>query len=102
MLQSHDLSTHTLSRQKVDDRSQGGVRFATMHRIKGLEFRCVMMAGINAGVVPLRVAMNASQDVVEQRLTDLNERALFHVAATRAVRYLYISSHGVPSEYLNV
>ena len=102
VLQNHGLPTHTLSRQKVDDRSQDGVRFATMHRIKGLEFRCVMMAGINAGVVPLRVAMNASQDVVEQRLTDLNERALFHVAATRAVRYLYISSHGTPSEYLQV
>ena len=26
--------------------------------------------------------------------------ALFHVAATRAVRYLYISSHGAASEYL--
>lgn len=102
ILQKQGLPTHTLSRQKVDDRSQDGVRFATMHRIKGLEFRCVMMAGINAGVVPLRVAMNASQDVVEQRLTDLNERALFHVAATRAVRYLYISSHGVPSEYLKI
>lgn len=100
ILQSEGLPTHTLSRQKVDDRSKDGVRFATMHRIKGLEFRCVMMAGINDGVVPLRVAMQASQDVVEQRLTDLNERALFHVAATRAVRYLYISSHGVPSEYL--
>ncbi len=100
ILQSQGLPTHTLSRQKVDDRAKEGVRFATMHRIKGLEFRCVMMAGINAGVVPLRVAMHASQDVVEQRLTDLNERALFHVAATRAVRYLYISSHGVPSEYL--
>ena len=36
----------------------------------------------------------------QQRLTDLNERALFHVAATRAVRYLYISSHGTPSTYL--
>lgn len=36
----------------------------------------------------------------QQRLTDLNERALFHVAATRAVRYLYISSHGTPSAYL--
>ena len=61
-----------------------------------------MMAGINEGVVPLRVAMQASEDVVEKRLTDLNERALFHVAATRAVRYLYISSYGAPSEYLKV
>lgn len=100
ILLSEGLPTHTLSRQRTDDRSKEGVRFATMHRIKGLEFRCVMMAGINDGLVPLRVAMQASQDVVEQRLTDINERALFHVAATRAVRYLYISSHGKPSEYL--
>ncbi len=102
ILQKSGLATHTLSRQKVDDRSKDGVRLATMHRIKGLEFRCVIMAGINDGIVPLRVAMQASQDVVEQSLTDLNERALFHVAATRAVRYLYISSHGAPSEYLKV
>lgn len=100
ILQSYGLATHTLSRQKVDDRSKEGVRLATMHRIKGLEFHCVMMAGINHGVVPLGKAMKASQDVVEQRLTDINERALFHVAATRAVRYLYISSYGTPSEYL--
>src|SRR5690554_186125 len=100
LLQRSGLPTHTLSRQKVDNRSVDGVRFATMHRIKGLEFRCVMMAGINDGIVPLRAAMNASQDVVEQRLTDLNERALFHVSATRAVRYLYVSSHGKPSVYL--
>lgn len=100
ILQSYGLATHTLSRQKVDDRSKEGVRLATMHRIKGLEFRCVMMVGINHGVVPLSKAIKASQDVVEQRLTDINERALFHVAATRAVRYLYISSYGIPSEYL--
>lgn len=100
LLNNQGIATQTLSRQKIDDRAKEGVRIATMHRIKGLEFRCVMMAGINHGVVPLRFAMQASQDVVEQRLTDINERALFHVAATRAVRYLYISSHGTPSEYL--
>ena len=84
----------------MDDRNIQGVRLATMHRIKGLEFRCVMMAGINQGIVPLKAAMQATEDVVEQRLTDLNERALFHVAATRAVRHLYISSYGSPSEYI--
>lgn len=100
ILQNHGVPTHTLSRQKSDDRFQEGVRLATMHRIKGLEFRCVMMVGINKGVVPLSIAVNSSQDVVEQKLSDINERALFHVAATRAVRYLYISSHGTPSPYL--
>lgn len=77
-----------------------GGHLATMHCLKGLEFRYVMIVAINDGVVPLSTILKASQDVVEQRLTDVNERALFHVAATRAVRYLYISSHGNPSEYL--
>lgn len=49
-LNNHGVATHTLSRQKVDDRAKEGVRIATMHRIKGLEFRCVMMAGINQGL----------------------------------------------------
>lgn len=102
IIQRAGFATHTLSRQQIDDRSKEGVRIATMHRVKGLEFRCVMMAAIKQGVVPLRAAMTASEDVVEQRLTDVNERALFHVAATRAVRYLYISSHETPSEYLAV
>lgn len=100
LLEQQGIATHTLSRQQVDDRNIQGVRLATMHRIKGLEFRCVMMAGINQGIVPLKAAMQATEDVVEQRLTDLNERALFHVAATRAVRHLYISSYGSPSEYI--
>lgn len=93
--------TRMLSRRQVDDRNAEGVRFATMHRVKGLEFRVIFMADISAGIVPLNVALEASQDVVEKRLTELNERALFHVAATRAVRHLFISSNGTPSEYLD-
>ena len=58
---------------------------ATMHRIKGLEFQYVFLAGINDGVVP-EVKAIASDDPVEQRDALFNERALLHVAATRAVK----------------
>ena len=101
VLGEQGIETRWLSRQQADDRSQGGVRLATMHRIKGLEFKCVFMVGINEGVVPLAMAVQATDDPVEHRLLDLNERALLHVAATRAVRHLLISSHGIPSPYLS-
>ena len=99
-LQLAGLATCRLSRDQADDRSKAGVRLATMHRVKGLEFKAVFMAGINDGVVPLSKAVQATDDPVEHRLRDLNERALFHVAATRAVRHLLISYCGRPSEYL--
>ena len=44
----------------------------------------------------------ASDDPVEQRDALFNERALLHVAATRAVKGLFVSSYGVPSTLLTV
>ena len=99
-LLSAGIAVCKLSRQKADDRSKPGVRLATMHRIKGLEFKCVFIAGANEGIIPLRQSVNSTEDPVEQRLLDLNERALFHVAATRAVRHLLVSCHGAPSKLL--
>lgn len=100
LLHRMGLETRKLSRQMPDNRSLPGVRLATMHRVKGLEFKAVFMAGINYGVVPLSLRDQETQDPVEARLCDVNERALFHVSATRAIRHLAITSHGVPSSYL--
>lgn len=88
-----------ISRRQPDHRSTSGVRLATMHRVKGLEFRAVFMVGLNKGVVPLDVRQR-SKDPVEVESRSANERALFHVAATRAVRRLFLSSVGEPSAYL--
>lgn len=99
-LQEQGIPTHTLSRQQADDRSKEGVRIATMHRIKGLEFKAVFIVSVNEGVVPLKYAITNTQDPVERRLNELTERALFHVAATRAVRFLRVSSYGERSSFL--
>lgn len=97
-LQDQGLETWRLSRER-DNRQHPGVRLATMHRIKGLEFRAVFIVAVNDQVVPLKHSGN-TDDPVEQRLSELTERALFHVAATRATRHLYISSSGRPSVFL--
>lgn len=97
-LQSNGLETWRLSRER-DNRQHPGVRLATMHRIKGLEFRAVFIVAVNDQVVPLQHS-GKTDDPVEQRLGELTERALFHVAATRAMRHLYVSSSGTPSPFL--
>ncbi|MBF0255277.1 MAG: hypothetical protein HQL47_02215 [Gammaproteobacteria bacterium] len=98
-LQQHGLDTWVLEQQN-DNRNTPGIRLATMHRVKGLEFRYVFIVGVNEGVIPLNAATSGTEDPVEARQRDLNERALLHVAATRAIKGLFISYAGSPSPYL--
>jgi hypothetical protein len=49
---------HTVLGQGKESGGSGGsgVRLATLHRVKGLEFPVMIVAGVNAKVVPMRVA----------------------------------------------
>lgn len=99
-LSTRKVEFRKLSRQQADNRNLEGIRLATMHRVKGLEFKAVFMACLNDGVIPYDQAKHSSSDPVEQRAIDSSERALFHVAATRAVRHLFLTSHGRPSRFV--
>ena len=100
LLRTKGMSVVTLASQ-ADNQSVGGVRISTMHRVKGLEFRHVFLAAISDGVVPNRYAVGGSEDPVEQREKELSERALLHVASSRAIEDIFISYHGQPSSYLD-
>ncbi|WFB06983.1 AAA family ATPase [Streptomyces sp. LX-29] len=80
-----------------------GVRIGTMHRMKGLEFRCVAVAGVSDGVVPLAAAL-APKEVDAQQYRDdvLGELNLLFVACTRAREELRVSWHGAPSPFLAI
>lgn len=97
-LQQNDILVYPVSRTSADDRSKPGVRVANMHRIKGLEFQYVIIVGVNDGNVPFYRAK--SDDIVEQRALEFSERALFHVAATRAIKQLFVSSNTKKSPFL--
>ena len=47
------FQTYRVRRSDADDRSKPGLRLATMHRVKGLEFDRMVIARVNEGIVPL-------------------------------------------------
>ncbi|MEV5550620.1 UvrD-helicase domain-containing protein [Streptomyces sp. NPDC052309] len=78
-----------------------GVRLATMHAMKGLEFRCVAVLGVTAGAVPFgREVTPASVDALQHESDLLRERCLLFVACTRAREALAVSWSGAPSPFL--
>lgn len=78
-----------------------GVRVGTMHRMKGLEFRCMAVAGVGDGVVPMRNAVTPAEVDPQQHQEDLRtELGLLFVACTRAREALCVSWHGDPSPFL--
>ncbi|MFE1854701.1 UvrD-helicase domain-containing protein [Streptomyces sp. NPDC059489] len=78
-----------------------GVRIATMHRMKGLEFRCVAVLGVSEGIVPMRAAITPADVDPQQHQEDIaTELSLLFVACTRAREDLLVSCHGTPSPFL--
>ena len=101
LLRSAGLETVALE-QRADNQSVPGVRLATMHRVKGLEFGHVFLAGMSRTAVPNTMSIRNSKDPVEKSDNDIRERALVHVAATRAIEHLFISWYGDGCEYFGV
>ncbi|GAA1791233.1 ATP-dependent helicase [Planosporangium flavigriseum] len=84
-----------------DRRGIDGVRVATMHRMKGLEFQCLAVVGLDAGVLPAPNAVTSAAEDPHAHRQDLQrERCLLFVALTRARDVLYLSHSGTPSTLL--
>ena len=77
----------------------GGVRLATMHRVKGLEFPVMVLAGLAARYMPLHLP-GVQDDPVALAEHEERERSLLFVAATRARDHLVVTSWGTPSTFL--
>jgi hypothetical protein len=84
------IDTLVLNRDVSDSDESQGVRLATMHRVKGLEFEAVLVAGYRGTQqYASEFADDGDAGVLVDTLT--NERSLLHVAATRAKRALVVS-----------
>ena len=94
------IATYRIRRSEPENRDEPGLRLATMHRVKGLEFDRMIVAGVNEGTVPLLVGDAESADRGVREEAELRERALFDVASTRARRELLITSGNKPSPWL--
>lgn len=75
-----------------------GVRLATMHRVKGLEFPRVLIAGVQDGEVPHPRKHFADETARQQH--EEGERRLLFVAATRARDALTVTGFGAKCRWL--
>jgi superfamily I DNA/RNA helicase len=80
-------------------RMNRGVRLSTMHRVKGLEFPVMILAGVNAKYMPLPVP-GIEDDEAARADHEERERSLLFVAATRARDLLIVTGWGAPSPFL--
>ena len=93
------IRSYAIKRNKSDDRTFDGLRIATMHRVKGLEFKYVFVAAVNSRIVPLSSAINKT-DAVSEAESMTAEKCLLYVAMTRAQKGAYITSYGKASEFI--
>ncbi len=100
-LHERGLPTYRIHRTEAEDRKAPGLRLATMHRVKGLEFDRVIIAAVNEGVIPHEGSTGTTSDPVVRRDTETHERALLYVAATRAKEGVIITSFGRRSPLLD-
>ena len=61
------------------------VTLMTMHAAKGLEFKCVFIAGCEEGLIPYSMFEDRKSDPEE-------ERRLLYVGMTRAQKFLYLTN----------
>ncbi|MFE7623552.1 ATP-dependent helicase [Streptomyces sp. NPDC057509] len=103
---AQDIAADTLSRRSV---RPDAVRLMTAHRSKGLEWRMVVVAGVQEGLWPdlrrrgsLLEADRIGRDGLAEPLTPgallAEERRLFYVAATRARERLVVTAVKAPAD----
>ena len=80
----HFLDEITLDREREEKKEQsGGVTLITLHAAKGLEFPHVYLIGAEEGLLPHE--RSKAEDTIDE------ERRLFYVGITRAMRSLHIT-----------
>jgi superfamily I DNA/RNA helicase len=99
-LQERNILIQKIHRSKPDNPADSGIRLATMHRVKGLQFDYMLMPALCNEIIPLNSAViSCSDEMARQQFID-GERSLLHVAATRARKRVFITYYGEPSLFL--
>lgn len=80
------------------DLAEPGIKVTTLHAAKGLEFPIVVVAHVEAGRLP-RDTEASDPEEIETHLHE--QRRLFYVGCTRAMRYLFVSyDRQLPSPFI--
>jgi superfamily I DNA/RNA helicase/SOS-response transcriptional repressor LexA len=96
-LQKHNIPSSIFDNKDEFKFAEESVKLVTMHSIKGLEFKVVIIAGLNSKVMPLCSTKNEFDDM---EMLESREKKLLYVGMTRATEKLFITSDGIPSKFI--
>ena len=96
-LTNKNVKSSIFSSNKNFDFNEESVKLITMHSIKGLEFKVVILMGLNDKVIPNIYSISSYGD---ESFVDSMERKLLYVGMTRANEELYMSYSGKASKFL--
>ncbi|NCC60075.1 MAG: DNA helicase [Verrucomicrobiae bacterium] len=99
-LEQNQIPYFEITAHSTDDQTQNGIRLATMHRVKGIEFDHVIIASANDSIIPLAAALDAQDNHQADQEAEAKERSLFYVALTRSRKSTFITAYGTPSPFL--
>lgn len=66
--------------------------FSSIHAVKGLAFKCVIVLGMSEKSIPLAEWLFKPEEVISQ--------SAFNVSCSRSTRYLFIGVNTIPSRYI--
>ncbi len=80
-----------------------GVSVCTLHSLKGLEYRVVILMGVNERNFPSKMAQNCDgKSVFEQKEYLSSKCSLLYVAITRARQLVFMVGSGDPTELVKI
>lgn len=94
----NEIEATLCSGREEIDFGKNTVKLLTMHSIKGLEFKTVLLVGLSDKLLPNQRLLQENDDV---HYGETMERKLLYVGMTRATERLYMSCHGKPSCFIS-
>lgn len=79
--------------------ANNGISLCTLHSLKGLEFKVVVLIGVNERNIPSKVTERypfTGMDALDKKEFLSSKRSLLYVAITRARQLVYIVGYGEP------
>ncbi|WP_195953450.1 UvrD-helicase domain-containing protein [Clostridium saudiense] len=96
-LEKNNIPYKELKSNEELDFNEDCVKLLTMHCAKGLQFKAVIIAGLNDKIIPSRDFANEFED---SDFVESIDRRLLYVGMTRATEELFLSSYGNPSKFI--
>lgn len=97
-LLKEDIKCRYFDKNEIMDFQEDTVKLLTMHSIKGLEFKVVILIGLNNKAIPSPYAISSVED---KSFYESMERKLLYVGMTRATEKLYMTYAGEASKFIS-